>query len=218
MDFAQVWNFALELLAPLWASLAAFDYYHYWKELVGDARLIGLLNLMVLVYVITVERRRAAQQDVAASYNDLDTIYQRLLEQRVNRPWLKDATLFSSATGISQPEASASYRAHAYAVWTFLETIKDRLDCEKRDAIRKKNQRVWQPIIRSEGGHYLDDLWYFCTVDKCFNDDFIQFVRAGGFVGVFDKGSADEIATARFASEAAQRLKWGGPPTVAAAA
>lgn len=184
------------------------------QNVVGDAGLLGIINFILVLLLLWREANRASAQDIDAGYNDLDTLYHRLLEQRIARPWLKDLSLFQDGQGTSQREAMAAYRTHAYAVWTLLESIRDRLACERRHKLRVRVQQVWQPIIRAEGATYLDELREFSQREHAFQADFLRFVRAGGFAGIYPRKSADEAATQKFAALAAQKL---GPMAAAAA-
>ena len=184
------------------------------QNVVGDAGLLGIINFILVLLLLWREASRASAQDADAGYNDLDTLYHRLLEQRIARPWLTNLNLFQDGQGVTRSEAMAAYRTHAYAVWTLLESIKDRLECERRQKFKLRAQKVWQPIIRSEGSAYIDDLREFSQRDHAFQADFIRFVRAGGFAGIYPRKSADEAATQKFAALAAQKL---GPMASAAA-
>ena len=184
------------------------------QNVVGDAGLLGIINFILVLLLLWREATRASAQDADAGYNDLDTLYHRLLEQRIARPWLTNLNLFQDGQGVTRSEAMAAYRTHAYAVWTLLESIKDRLECERRQKFKTRAQKVWQPIIRTEGSAYIDELRELAQRDHAFQADFIRFVKTGGFTGIYPRKSADEIATQKFATLAAQKL---GPMTSGAA-
>src|SRR5262249_10527337 len=125
--------------------------------------------------------KRFATRQRDTAYNDLDNLYQKILEQRVDKPWLKEFELASEAPDYRSNLAEAARRAHAYMVWTLLESIRDRLE-PPRD---KKSQRIWQPVLVSEGTRYINELKELWLYDCAFQDDFIHFLRKGGFTGIY---------------------------------
>lgn len=170
-----------------------------WQRLLGDSGIVGLVNLLLVFTILYIERQRFAVAQKAADYSELDHLYMNILLQRAERPWLANPRL-AAECGIGDDFAREARNVHAYMVWTMLESIRDRL--QGRESWRRAGQRVWQPILRAEGTRFLDELRAFWQEERAFQDDFIDFVRAGGFHGIYRKGSPDDLETQKFRARA----------------
>jgi hypothetical protein len=179
-------------------SLSTLDF--LWQKLLGDSGIVGLVNLLLVFTILYIERQRFAIAQKAADYSELDGLYMSILQQRVERPWLADPRVAATEYGVNETLAREARRVHAYMVWTMLESIRDRL--QGRESFRRAGQRVWQPILRAEGTRFLGELRAFWQEERTFQDYFIDFVRAGGFQGIYRPGSPDDLETRRFRDRA----------------
>jgi hypothetical protein len=82
----------------------------------------------------------------SAHYAQLDTMYFDLLRMAVDRPYLR--------TPDSLPSGKiAEYESYAFAVWNFLETLRDR--CCEDQALKD----IWAPVVATE--HAIHGNWFY---------------------------------------------------------
>jgi len=169
----------------------------FWCWFVGDGGAASALSLLLIVLGLIVGGLRYLRSEKHDHYTELDSFYIQILLSRVDKPWLWDKNLAQS--GKDEPLAARMYEQHAYMVWTFLETIYDRVEMSKRLQI------TWQPIIRTEGSRYLPELQKFYD-DGSFQCRFIKFVRNGGFKR-YGEGKAESRENDEFHKKAAGLLQ-----------
>jgi hypothetical protein len=108
--------------------------------------LAGLLLSSVIALAAIPQLLSLADTSRSSHYSQLDSMYLSLLKIGVEKPYLR------TPEGLVGKEAG-EYQSYAYAVWNFVETLRDR--CEDDQTLKD----IWAPVIATE--YELHGSWFY---------------------------------------------------------
>jgi hypothetical protein len=127
-----------------------------------------LLTLLVLFMSVVPSVDSIAETASSAHYAQLDAMYQDILKTVFEKPYLADPA------GL-RPDQRPEYAVHAFIVWNFLETVRDR--CAGDEGL----QRIWGPVMASEYNihrewFYRETVPYLAKPAPKFRVEFADFI------------------------------------------
>jgi hypothetical protein len=106
----------------------------------------GLLLTLVIMMTGIPQLLSLAETVRSSHYSQLDGTYFGLLKIAIDKPHLRNPSCLTE-------EQAAEYNSYAFAVWNFLETLRDR--CEDDQTLKD----IWAPVIATE--HALHGAWFY---------------------------------------------------------